>query len=85
MTNTNTTTTPNTSNTYALATGLKGFGPHTTLRVRVLETRDGVAFVVTADLLDVGTRLALNPGQLQPESEAPAGVRHSSGLVVLGC
>lgn len=73
---------------YALATGLKGFGPNTsTLRVHVLEVRDGVAFVITADLADAGTRLVLNPSQLEPEGSelAAVGVSHASGLVVLGC
>lgn len=48
---------------YALATALKGF-KSSTLRVRVLEVRSGCAFVVTADLSDVGTRLVLDPAQL---------------------
>jgi hypothetical protein len=70
-----TTTTPatpattTTATSYALASNLRGFlyapnCPVTELRVRVLEVRDGCAFVVTADLLDVGTRLCLDPSQL---------------------
>jgi hypothetical protein len=50
---------------HALAHKLRGFGKVTTLRVRVMEIRDGVAFVITADLLDVGTKLALDPNQLE--------------------
>lgn len=52
-----------TTKSYALASGLRGFRS-TTLRVQVLETRDGCAWVVTADLTDVGTRLVLDPSQL---------------------
>jgi len=61
------TTEMNASKSYAIAKNLKGFGPMgTELRVRVLEVRDGTAFVITADLQDSGTRLALKPEQLTP-------------------
>ena len=69
---------------YGLATGLKGFGPISTLRVRILEARDGVVFVVTADLADAGTRLVLNPSQVEPEPSAAEPSVHATGLVALG-
>lgn len=48
---------------YRFANGLVGF-PSDELRVRVLEIRDGYAWVVTADLIDAGTPLTLNASQL---------------------
>lgn len=49
---------------YYFATGLIGFRC-STLRVRELERRDGHVWVVTADLLDAGTRLILADSQVQ--------------------
>jgi hypothetical protein len=58
---------------YALATGLVGFSS-SRLRVRVLERRDGCAWVVTADLLDAGTALVLDDAQVEPLPDTvPAG------------
>lgn len=51
---------------YALASGMVGFRS-STLRVRVTDRRDGCVWVITADLLDAGTRLVLNPSQVTPE------------------
>jgi len=51
---------------HALATGLIGFRS-STLRVRVIEIRDGYAWVITASLLDVGTKLVLDASQIIPE------------------
>ena len=53
-----------TANKYAIASGLKGFGIHTSLRVRVLEVRGDYVWVITADMADAGTRLVLDPSQL---------------------
>lgn len=53
---------------YALATGLRGFRSDT-LRVRVTEARDGLVWVVTADLLDAGTFLVLNASQVEALEE----------------
>lgn len=55
--------------TYALAHRLVGFRS-TTLRVRVLERRAGYAWVITADLLDAGTRLVLDEAQVEEGEEA---------------
>lgn len=51
-------------NPYRFATNLVGF-PSTTLRVKVLEFRDGYAWVVTADLLNAGCPLTLNAAQVR--------------------
>lgn len=66
----------------ALASGLRGFRS-SSLRVRVLEVRDGCAWVVTADLLDAGTRLVLDPGQLVALEGAAGGLVHRVGLLEL--
>ena len=50
---------------YALASGLVGF-PSSSLRVRVVRTDARYVWVVTADLLDAGTPLTLNAGQVAP-------------------
>jgi hypothetical protein len=67
----------------ALASGLLGFRS-STLRVRVLELRNGCAWIVTADLLDVGTRLVIDERQLSAlEEVGGAGLVHRSGLLEL--
>jgi hypothetical protein len=66
--------------TYAIASGLRGFRT-SELRVRVREIRDGVAFVVTADLADSGTMLVLDPAQLRVEPQTTTVVSHRTGLV----
>lgn len=48
---------------YFFATNLVGFRS-TTLRVRVTERRAGYVWVVTADLLDAGTKLVLADAQV---------------------
>lgn len=68
------------TNTYAIASGLRGFGT-SELRVRVREIRDGVAFVVTADLRDAGTPLVLDPDQVRAEPQTTTVVSHRDGLV----
>lgn len=54
---------------YFFATGLVGFrspaGFASTLRVREIERRDGHVWVVTADLLNAGTKLVLRDDQVQ--------------------
>lgn len=50
---------------YALAHGLRGFGARETLRVRVIEWRDGHAWVVTSDLADSGTALTVYQSQVE--------------------
>jgi hypothetical protein len=42
-------------------------------------------WVRTADLIDAGTPLVLDPKQIEPETaEEVYGVRHETGLVVIG-
>lgn len=53
----------NTARVYAIANSLVGFKA-SSLRVRVLEQRDGLAWVITASLLDAGTKLVLNADQI---------------------
>jgi hypothetical protein len=73
------------ANPYALAHGLRGFGPNnTTLRVRVERTDGAYAWVRTAALRDAGTGLVLDTNQLelladeeQPEP-APYAVRNGA-------
>lgn len=78
---------PRTETEYRLAVRLRGFRS-TTLRVRIVERHhDGMGrpiqiTVCTADLLDAGTFLTLDPAQLEPEA-AETVVSHRSGLVVL--
>ncbi len=67
-------------NTYAIASGLCGFRS-SELRVKVREVRDGVAFVVTADLVDSGTFLVLDPSQVRPEVLTAPVASHRTGLV----
>lgn len=57
---------------YAIASGLVGF-PFARLRVRVSEVRSGYAWVRTADLLDAGTPLTLDVGQIVPLDEPGPG------------
>lgn len=67
---------------YALAKNLVGFRS-STLRVKVLKqhSADQVS-IITADLLDAGTRLTLDASQLEAiEDEAVSSVRHRTGLV----
>lgn len=54
-----------TSFTHALAHDLIGF-PTSTLRVRVLDSNELYVWVITADLLDAGTRLVLDQAQIEP-------------------
>ena len=67
---------------YALASRLVGF-TSTTLRVRVVEIRDGYAWVVTADLASAGVPLTLDADQVEPLDAAASAVRHQAGLVTL--
>lgn len=64
---------------YAIATGLRGFRSES-LRVLVLREEAGLAWVVTADLLDAGTALVLDATQVEPEVQV-TDLRHSTGLV----
>jgi hypothetical protein len=66
---------------YAIASGLVGF-PLESLRVRVIGTQVGVVFVVTADLIDAGTHLVLDPDQLRA-IEPEVDLVYSQGLVRL--
>ena len=67
---------------YALATNLRGFGPlFTELRVKVLDVRDGMVWVRTADLHDAGTPLVLDAWKVHMLSETVETVRHRDGLV----
>lgn len=68
--------------TFALATSLIGFRT-STLRVRVIDRRDGCVWVITADLIDVGTRLVLDPSQVEelPDYVTEVTYRHKDGLV----
>jgi len=68
---------------YALASDLIGFRSPT-LRVRVERSEPNYVWVTTADLLDAGTKLVLDPKQVRalPEYE-PAGWMHKDGLVAL--
>ena len=54
-----------TSFTHALAHDLIGFKT-STLRVRVLDSNELYVWVITADLLDAGTRLVLDQKQIEP-------------------
>ena len=68
---------------YALAKNLRGFRS-TTLRVRVLaEHSGGQVSIITADLLDAGTRLTLDATQLSSldESTTSSTIRYKTGLV----
>ena len=73
------------ANTYALATGLRGFGPNnTTLRVRVERAEGAYVWVRTADLRDAGTALVLDASQveyLEDEEAAPAPYKALDGCV----
>jgi len=71
------------TSSYGFASGLVGFRC-STLRVRLLDRRDGLVWVRTADLLDAGTALVLNEDQFKAEEPVSAGLRHKDGLVVLG-
>lgn len=64
---------------YAVASGLRGFRSDR-LRVRVTRLEDGFAWVRTADLLDAGTPLTLDAGQIAPETPEMV-CRHADGLV----
>lgn len=68
---------------YANAYGLVGFRS-SSLRVRVVEQRDGYVWCVTASLLDAGTPLTLNASQIEMEWEwEDDAVIHVDGLVSL--
>ena len=58
-----------TSFTHAFAHNLIGFKA-STLRVRVLGSNDRYVWVITADLLDAGTRIVLDQTQIEPIIEA---------------
>lgn len=64
---------------YAIATRLIGFRS-STLRVRITERRGDYVWVITADLLDAGTKLVLDASQIEVEGESEV-VRHRDGLV----
>jgi len=70
---------------YGLASGLVGFRVDS-LRVRILRAEESRVWVITADLLDAGTRLVLDVSQVIPEADChgPGLVRHKDGLVLLG-
>jgi len=71
---------------YALASGLVGFRS-SSLRVRVLEHRDGCVWVRTADLADAGTALVLDESKVDFDyftGDAEAPLVHRRGLVALG-
>jgi hypothetical protein len=57
--------------THALAHNLIGFKA-STLRVRVLDSNETCVWVITADLLDAGTRLVLDQTQIEPLSDLVA-------------
>lgn len=68
---------------YAIARSLIGFDSDPVdLRVRVTHAPEHgqIVTVVTADLLDAGTLLVLDPSRVDAEA-ADEAVRHSSGLV----
>lgn len=66
----NATQTPQlTENPYRWATGLVGFGSDCPVRVRVTEIRDGLAWVVTADLRSAGCPLTLDASQVVEVAE----------------
>jgi len=68
---------------YAIAYGVVGF-LSTSIRVRVIEQRDGYAWVVTASVLDAGTPLTLNSSQIEMEWEwEDDAVVHADGLITL--
>lgn len=70
-----------TTNSHAIATGLRGF-PSSTMRVFVTRISGDYVWVRTADLLDAGTPLTLDISQVEPE--APVMVeRHADALVWL--
>lgn len=72
------------NDSYALVT-LVGFGPSSVeLRCRVTERRDGMVWVLTADLRDAGSPFVVPEDRVRPEPGAPTGLRHRDGLVVLG-
>ena len=64
---------------YALASGLRGFQSDS-LRVRITRQEPGYVWVITADLLDAGTKLVLDPSQVEPEQPATV-TAHRDGLV----
>lgn len=65
---------------YAIAHNVKGF-KSTSIRVKVTRVDGNYAFVVTADLLDAGTKLVLDINQI--EYEKPAEVQqYITGLVL---
>lgn len=70
---------------YAIASGLIGFHA-SELRVRIIENVSADTVLVrTADLRDAGTPLALNVSQIRPMADTVSvGVRHSTGLCVMG-
>jgi hypothetical protein len=65
---------------YAVASNLRGFSCDT-LRVKVIRSEGNCRWVVTADLLDAGTKLVLDASQV--EAEAPEKMQlHKNGLVM---
>jgi hypothetical protein len=65
---------------YAIANGVRGFGPVTSLRVSVLRREAGMVWVRTADIADAGTPLVLDESQIE-SIEAETVSRHKAGLV----
>jgi len=68
---------------HGIASGLFGFGMDS-LRVIVTRREDGLVWVTTADLADVGTRLVLDRAQVRILPEAEGGLLHRDGLVEVG-
>jgi hypothetical protein len=67
---------------YGIANGLIGF-PSTSLRVRVTREEGNLVWVVTASLLDSGTKLVLDSSQVVKDSPATT-MAHVTGLVTFG-
>jgi hypothetical protein len=68
---------------YAVAYGLKGFGRHKHLRVRIERLEGSYAWVRTTSLHDAGTALVLDVSQLEAEwewTDEPA-LMHPTALV----
>lgn len=67
------------ANTYAVARNLVGFSCDS-LRVKVLRDMGDTVIVITADLCDAGTKLALDKSQVEVEKTSEV-FFHKTGLV----
>lgn len=65
--------------TYAIAHNLIGFRS-SSLRVKVTRQEPGYVWVITADLLDAGTKMVLDPSQVEAEQPVTYPI-HQTGLV----